>query len=116
MTAGHFSKFQRFDVFLSLLAEVNDVPFSFLRGEEDRKKGYKQLVKDSAIWVNATKLTALTTTATSINKYARQLMWDVILNTKDIQKMTTSKGKGVGFVKMFGDDNLKDVYSKCDIE
>ena len=111
-----FSNFHRFSVSLFLLTEVHEVTFSFLRGDEDRKKGYKQLVKDSAIWVNATKLTALTSTATSINKYARQLMWDVILNPKDIQKMNTSKGKGVGFVKMFGDDNLKDVYSKSDTE
>ena len=112
MSVRYFSNFQRFELFL--LAETIDVPFSFLRGEEDRKEGYKRLVKHSAIWVNATKLTALTSTATSISKYARQLMWDVIISTKDIKKMNTLKGRGVGFVKMFGDENLKDVYGERD--
>ena len=112
MSICYFSNFQGFELFL--LAETIDVPFSFLRGEKDRKEGYKRLVKHSAIWVNATKLTALTSTATSVSKYARQLMWDVIISTKDIKKMNTLKGKGVGFVKMFGDEHLKDVYGERD--
>ena len=95
-----------------MFSDVNTVPFSFLRSEEDDKTGYKQLVKDSDIWVNNTILTSFTKTAKSLKVYAAKIMWNVLLTRDDIMSMDRLKKKSVGFVKLFGHKNLEDVYRK----
>ena len=107
-------KFQIFAPYflVSPFLDINAVPFSFLRSEEDDKTGLKQLVKDSDIWVNNTILTSFTKTAKSLKVYAAKIMWNVLLTRDDIMAMDHLKKMSVGFVKQFGHKNLEDVYRK----
>ncbi|GAU90407.1 hypothetical protein RvY_02826-3 [Ramazzottius varieornatus] len=92
--------------------DVNRVPFSFLKSQQADKTSFKQLVDNSDIWVGSAVLKALYKTSPSLTKYARMLMWDVILTRQDILTMNQLKSQSVGFVKLFGEKNFRDVYGR----
>ncbi|GAU90409.1 hypothetical protein RvY_02826-4 [Ramazzottius varieornatus] len=96
----------------SCFTDVNRVPFSFLKSQQADKTSFKQLVDNSDIWVGSAVLKALYKTSPSLTKYARMLMWDVILTRQDILTMNQLKSQSVGFVKLFGEKNFRDVYGR----
>ena len=71
------------------------ISWSFLCETRRQEKGtYCRLVKKSSIWVDKEKLASVKDKSSSVKKYARALMWKVLITANDLLEILEVKETG----------------------
>ena len=92
-------------------AAVPTVDYTFL--DEERaadKKTYVRIGNESKMWMERETTEAVQSESTSATKYARALMWQVIMTPENLIKVHAVKERGLGFLKLFGKRYFDEVY------
>ena len=50
--------------------------------------------------------------SSSVKKYARALMWKVLITANDLLEILGVKEAGIGFAKMIGKTAIEDIYGR----
>ena len=92
---------------------VPQISWSFLcETRRQEKETYYRLVKKSSIWVDKEKLASVKDKSSSVKKYARALMWKVLITANDLLEILGVKEAGIGFAKMIGKTAIEDIYGR----
>ncbi|OQV15805.1 hypothetical protein BV898_10057 [Hypsibius exemplaris] len=88
---------------------IPKVKWSYLEADRSDDNNHVRIGK-SAMLVERDLAQSVVDDSESAKKYAKALMWKVIITPDDLCKVAAVKCRGMGFVKLFGKENINHVY------